>query len=548
MVLLNTKSSENSSSSSPLSLVTSKEKPTVSFSDLLRGVSDAKDKKIVQNGALVLALGSDEKTIKLPKISSKTATLTTSLNTQETKVQKRDKEPLELNPKLVSGLSTAEIKTLMNDAKNYLKSKIQESDGFKKAEIKELPTTLKGLVEVAKKFGMDVSKITIEEVKEHSSKTLKQESKELNTEVLKELSQEKKEAKTEVLKEIPINKKEQVAEVKNETPQEKKELKREISKEMPMAPKEVITDKKSQPQEVKQEVKQDVKIAQNSSLPQKVEYNEKHIDEKQSEILKEVKATPLFKAQSVTEHTTTEQIVQAKATSASLKSEQKTPKERADDALRLLLGGEKVSKEAPSLTADFSVNSAKVIAPSLTSENNKSLEKLLQGESFISEQPSQAQKTDSLGVNKADSFEVKINEAKQMIKYLSDDIKNAINDYKSPFTRVKVQLNPQNLGEVDLTVVQRGKNLHVNISSNNTAINTLSMNINELKAQLNNSGINSATFNFNSSSQNGDNSSGASQQQRQNEQKAHAEYSHFESEEAHEEILSSLEIIVPRYI
>lgn len=553
MVLLNTKSSENSSSSSPLSLVTSKEKPTVSFSDLLRGVSDAKDKKIVQNGALVLALGSDEKTIKLPKTSSKTATLTSSLNTQETKVQKRDKEPLELNPKLVSGLSTAEIKTLMNDAKNYLKSKIQESDGFKKAEIKELPTTLKGLVEVAKKFGMDVSKITIEEVKEHSSKTLKQESKELNTEVLKELSQEKKEAKTEVLKEIPINKKEQVAEVKNETPQEKKELKREISKEMPMAPKEVITDKKSQPQEVKQEVKQDVKIAQNSTFPQQVEHSQKNIDEKyidkkQNEIEKEVKATPLFKAQSVSEHTTTEQIVQAKATSASLKSEQKTPKERADDALRLLLGGEKVSKEAPSLTADFSVNSAKVIAPSLTSENNKSLEKLLQGESFISEQPSQAQKTDSLGVNKADSFEVKINEAKQMIKYLSDDIKNAINDYKSPFTRVKVQLNPQNLGEVDLTVVQRGKNLHVNISSNNTAINTLSMNINELKAQLNNSGINSATFNFNSSSQNGDNSSGASQQQRQNEQKAHSEYSHFENEEAHEEIISSLEIIVPRYI
>jgi flagellar hook-length control protein FliK len=74
------------------------------------------------------------------------------------------------------------------------------------------------------------------------------------------------------------------------------------------------------------------------------------------------------------------------------------------------------------------------------------------------------------------------------------------------------------------------------------------MNINELKTQLNNSGINSATFNFNSSSQNGDNSSGAFQQQRQNEQKAQTEYNHFENEEAHEEIISSLEIIVPRYI
>ena len=51
---------------------------------------------------------------------------------------------------------------------------------------------------------------------------------------------------------------------------------------------------------------------------------------------------------------------------------------------------------------------------------------------------------------------MKLNEAKQMIKYLAPDVKSAIEDYKSPFTRVKLQLNPQKLGEVDLTIVQRG--------------------------------------------------------------------------------------------
>ena len=154
---------------------------------------------------------------------------------------------------------------------------------------------------------------------------------------------------------------------------------------------------------------------------------------------------------------------------------------------------------------------------------------------------------DGLTTHKSDSFEVKLNEAKQMVKYISQDVKTAIEDYKSPFTRVKVQLNPQKLGEVDLTIVQRGKNLHVNISSNNTAINTLSMNANELRTQLSNNGINNATLNFNSGSENGS-SNNEHQQNRHNEQnRADEEYNYFNNEEQNEEVLSSLEIVIPSY-
>ena len=260
------------------------------------------------------------------------------------------------------------------------------------------------------------------------------------------------------------------------------------------------------------------------------------LDDKKVDTLKEVKATPLFKAQDKTEHTT-EQLVQTKQ----FKVEEKTPKTRADETLKLLLRGEKPTANGSNTTADFSVATARVLASTATSEATRSLEKLLHGEASET-----ASKTDGLTAHKADSFEVKLNEAKQMIKYLSQDVKTAIEDYKAPFTRVKVQLNPQKLGEVDLTVVQRGKNLHVNISSNNVAINALAMNANDLKAQLTNSGINNATLNFNN--QDGNNSqSGQQQQNRQNERKADQEYNYFENEEHNEEVLSSLEIIVPNY-
>ena len=544
MVLLDMKNSKAPSSSSPLNLLTLSEKPLISFADLLKGVSNTKDAKAVQNGSLVLALN-EQTTAKTEKTSSKTQILASLMQSEEKKAPKNSEELLELNPKVVATLSKEEIKELIYEAKNYLKSKIQESDGYKKAEIKELPTTLKGLVEVAKKFDIDMSKITLEEVRSNAkdiAQTLVAENKKVETP--KEAMQEKKELKSEMPKaETSKETVSQKQEFKTELTQEQRELKSEM-------PKEAVQEKKELKSEMPKEQghEKQKSVTSQGEVATQAQQKELRSDEKVREIPKELKETPLFKAQTPLQHTSTEQIVQVKAGNVTQKTEQKAPKERADETLSLLLRGEKASGENASLTADFSVATAKVVAPSASNEN-KNLEQLLQGDSFSSQQSeNQSAKLESIATHKADSLEVKMNEAKQMIRYLSDDVKSAIDDYRSPFTRVKVQLNPQNLGEVDLTVVQRGKNLHVNISSNNTAIQTLSMNINELRVQLNNSGINNATFNFSSGSQGGDANANAGQQQQQNGQKAHQEYNYFENEETHEEILSSLEIIVPRYI
>ena len=495
MILLDMKNSK--SLSSPLNLSTSKDKPLLSFSDLLRGASEKKEGKNIQNGSLALALGSEEKSIKSAKSLLKTDNLASLIVSSD-----EEQELLELNPKFASNLTSSEMRTLISDAKNYLKDIIQNSDGYKKAEIKELPKTLGGLIEAAKKFGIDIGKISIEEVKKSSQVTIQV-------------------AKTDKDSAVGLSPSSEA--LSKETANIKSEV---LSKEM-------AQDKKAQHASEKQ-------------IPTNQQITQTRNDEKVGEAQKE---TPLFKAQTVSEHTTTEQIVQAKANNLS-KADQKTSKDKSDESLKLLLSDEKSSQNTISAVSDSSA--LKVAPAAATQENTKTLEQLLRGESFISEQSQQDAKVEALSTHKADSFEVKVNEAKQMIRYLSDDIKNAIDEYKSPFTRVKVQLNPAHLGEIDLTIVQRGKNLHVNLSSNNAAINTLIMNSNELRVQLNNSGINNATLNFSDTSQQGgyaDNqNSGAEQQKRQNEQKAHTEYSYFENEEAHEEILSSLEIVVPRYI
>ena len=164
MISLDMKSEAKTASPSPLSLSTPSDEPTLSFSELLHGVSEKKDGKTIQNGSLLLSLDNEETEIKGTKGIGRVDTLLSLLKGEEALPTE---EPLALNPILTDKLSIKDLKALITDAKNYLKDKIEDSEDFKMSQIKELPKTLKGLVSVAKKFGIDISKITIEEVKAH---------------------------------------------------------------------------------------------------------------------------------------------------------------------------------------------------------------------------------------------------------------------------------------------------------------------------------------------------------------------------------------------
>jgi len=568
MISLDIKSDAKTTSSSPLNLSSSDDEPTLSFSELLKGVSAKKDDKVIQNGSLILSLDSGEEvSSKNVKSTSKIDALLGLLKTDDTLSDDTlvTQDPVELNPKLVENLSTKDIKLLVADAKDYLKNKIQSSDEYKLSEVKELPKTLKGLADMAKKLDIDVSKITIEEIqpKQSLDKLAKVESI-----PVKDVSQ-KKELKEVNVKSSPIrdilqekvslNDSPKDANLKDTNVKSNKTQVQNIDISAKVEDEDIVqnpqlkeTSKKAVKQEVKDQNPLHVKADRSEKDVKSVNADntdidiikEQKVDEKYSKVAKELKTTPLFKAQDTAQTTTTEQIVQVKA-NTSINTQVKTAKDRADETLKLLLRGEKPSMKETGFTADFSVATAKVIASDAITESTKVVETLLHGESSKSSKDVDSS-VDGLSTHKADSFEVKLNEAKQMIKYLSNDVKTAIEDYKSPFTRIKVQLNPQQLGEVDLTIVQRGKNLHVNISSNNAAINTLALNANDLKVQLANNGINNASLNFNNNGQDTQNSQ-QQQQNRQNERQASEEYNYFDKEEANEEVLTSLEIIVPQY-
>lgn len=144
---------------------------------------------------------------------------------------------------------------------------------------------------------------------------------------------------------------------------------------------------------------------------------------------------------------------------------------------------------------------------------------------------------------KADSLEVKSKEAQQSMRYFASDLKEAVENYKPPFTRLTMKLNPEQLGEVEVTLVQRGNNVHVNIQSGNAnSIAFLAHNASELKAQLAHQGITNATMNF----MGGENQHSQGQQH-QPQQHRFQTYQSLAELELNEEQLSALEIIIPHY-
>lgn len=85
---------------------------------------------------------------------------------------------------------------------------------------------------------------------------------------------------------------------------------------------------------------------------------------------------------------------------------------------------------------------------------------------------------------------------KETLQHFSQDLKEAVDQYKAPITKLSITLNPNNLGEVEVTLIQRGNNLHINFNSNTNAMNLFIQNQAEFKNSLVNMGFTGLEMNF----------------------------------------------------
>jgi len=128
-------------------------------------------------------------------------------------------------------------------------------------------------------------------------------------------------------------------------------------------------------------------------------------------------------------------------------------------------------------------------------------------------------------------------EFKRTFDSFATDFKEKVEAYKPPLMKVKMQLNPMGLGEVDVTIINRGNNLHINVNSNQNTIALFSQNQAEFKTSLVNMGFSELSMNFN---ENGKNPKDNQQSKRSKDS--------GENFEEFEQDSENFEIITPRYV
>jgi len=209
---------------------------------------------------------------------------------------------------------------------------------------------------------------------------------------------------------------------------------------------------------------------------------------------------------------------------------------------------DEVKKESLSTSEEDSVDlTLKVSKPEKKVEESTT-EETTQTQKIVKNEENEASQTSSdesqpitdakndIKVNNNKDISVKNTPVKESLNQFASDLKEKIEAYKPPIMKVELSLSPKSLGDVDVTLLTRGNNLHVNISSNTSTMSLFTQNQNDVKSALINMGFTNLEMNF--SDQNN------KEQAQQNNQKQN----NGNFEEFNEEETALLEIIIPQYV
>lgn len=199
-----------------------------------------------------------------------------------------------------------------------------------------------------------------------------------------------------------------------------------------------------------------------------------------------------------------------------------------DDYLANIM--QKAIKESSEQSSKFLNESLNISSSSSETTSDKG------SENFDNQNGSNQATKDIINMAKLDSKEPKAH-LRQVFDNFATQLQEKISEYKPPITRFHLTLNPGNLGEVEVTLINRGSNLHINFNSNTQTMQLFMQHQAEFKASLVNMGFSELSMNF---------SDNANKEQNQNQGKR-AKFNLEVNEEEINQEETILEVILPKY-
>ncbi|GAA7769898.1 flagellar hook-length control protein FliK [Helicobacter pylori] len=224
-----------------------------------------------------------------------------------------------------------------------------------------------------------------------------------------------------------------------------------------------------------------------SSVLQSLEKKESHNKERTTPPSNEKKTPPLREALQMN-------AIKRDKTLSKKKSEKTPTKTQTTAQAATPENAPKISLKTPPLMPLIGANPPNDNAPTPLEKEEKAKEvsenKEKTKESTNSAQSAQnAQASDKTSENKSTT-------PKETIKHFTQQLKQEIQEYKPPMSRISMDLFPKELGKVEVTIQKVGKNLKVSVISHNNSLQTFLDNQQDLKNSLNALGFEGVDLSF----------------------------------------------------
>lgn len=139
--------------------------------------------------------------------------------------------------------------------------------------------------------------------------------------------------------------------------------------------------------------------------------------------------------------------------------------------------------------------------------------------------------------------------AREALSSFVNQFEQEVKKFKPPMRQISMELSPKELGNIELTITQRGNSLHISVVSNPQALQLFAQNHGELRQNLLNAGFEGVDLSFSSSNGQSGQSGGQNQDSEQS-QKGEANSLDSlvqKSQNSTEDEILAMEITLPRY-
>ncbi len=118
-------------------------------------------------------------------------------------------------------------------------------------------------------------------------------------------------------------------------------------------------------------------------------------------------------------------------------------------------------------------------------------------------EPTQNNIANAESAPKTEQLGSKLFDARETMRHFAHNLRNEIQNYKPPLTKITLELQPANLGSVEVSIISQGKNIQIQLNASQNTLNLFIQNQSDLRTALSQIGYDNVAMSFSNGSQMG---------------------------------------------